>query len=145
MPGTCTIASKLEFPLWMQHQQEIKSVEPTLSGPKDVVLHRHFGKRVRINGVGAKRAQAWVKKDHGFALTENVDLDFATRWFEQNKDHDAVVNRYVFMHAKPQDALAEVKNMRDERSGHEPIDPEKLPPEFTRKGSKISTMERGDD
>ena len=144
MPGTCTIASKLELPLWMQLQEKRTTVEPTLSGPKEVDYHRHVGKRVRINGVGAKRVQAWVKKDHGFALTENVDFDFAAKWFEQNKDNDAVINHFIFMHAKLQDAQSEVKNMRNEKSGFEPLDPDNLPSEFSRRDSKITTLERND-
>lgn len=61
----------------------------------------------------------------GYALTPNVDADLYDAWMVANKSSDMVQNHCIFAHAKTSDASAQAKEMIDEKSGLEPLDPAK--------------------
>lgn len=61
----------------------------------------------------------------GFALTPNVDADFFAAWLEAYKNLEVVKRRLIFAYPKTQDATAQALELRDERSGLEPLDPDK--------------------
>src|SRR5580765_5333748 len=71
----------------------------------------------------------------GYALTPNVDADFFNEWQAKYKDYVPVKRGLIFAYTKPQDATARAMEMRDEKSGLEPIDPDKPGPGLERVGA----------
>lgn len=61
----------------------------------------------------------------GYALTPNVDADFFEEWMKVNANLDLVRKHFIFAHAKSSDASAQAREMAAEKSGLEPIDPDK--------------------
>lgn len=63
----------------------------------------------------------------GFGLTEGVDAEFWKAWLEQNKNMPFVKNGFVFAHTKESSLKAETKEKAGEKTGLEPLDPNKKP------------------
>jgi hypothetical protein len=62
----------------------------------------------------------------GHGLTE-VDAGFWNAWLERNKGLSFVRNGKVFAHEKAKNTKAEAKEKAKEKSGLEPLDPNKTP------------------
>lgn len=92
-------------------------------GSQDVTVYRRFGPRVRINGNVVNRAAPREFRDH-VALTRNVDAKFMRAWMEQNKEHPSVVNGLIFIAAAESDVRAQGYDLRNEKTGLEPINPD---------------------
>ena len=75
----------------------------------------------------------------GYALTVGVPRDLARTWFEQNADADIVHNQLIFCEDNIERATSRAKELRKVRSGLEPLDPNNLPPEFTKGKTKVTT------
>jgi hypothetical protein len=101
VPGTVTVACKLANGLCL----DLKGRE-----------------RVIING----SAVPFGMPSHpdGYALTHGVDADFFVEWLSLYKDMDAVKKRFIFAYPKAADASAAAREMRDEKCGLEPLDPD---------------------
>lgn len=134
MPGTYTVASKLPHGLVLQLQEPYKTVEAHMGGSREVERWRHVGKKVVLKGCSypADSGQR-TQIEGGFALTHGVDADFFDKWQQQNHDRDDLRNGMIFVAAKPQDAIAQAKEFKDELSGFEAVNPSKMPAEFQRK------------
>lgn len=59
----------------------------------------------------------------GYGLTEGIPTDFMEAWLAKNAKHPAVVNKSIFMHSSGRGAQARAKELRNERTGLEAIDP----------------------
>jgi len=128
MAGTVTVACKIANGLMLRVFKMIDDVEPVLGGgTRKVKRAEQVGDAVRIQGPGA----ALFGKNPaypvvaGFALTPNVDADFFKEWEKQNQDHEAVKAGLIFAYDKPADVEACAKDHEKQRSGLEPIDPDK--------------------
>lgn len=62
----------------------------------------------------------------GFALTCDVDADFWKAWSTAYADMEVLKKGLLFAMPKQQDAAAHAKDMAKERTGLEPIDPDKM-------------------
>jgi len=71
----------------------------------------------------------------GYALTPNVDADFFVEWMAEYKNYAPVREGLIYAYAKPQDATARAMEMRDLKSGLEPLDPDKPGPGLERVGA----------
>jgi hypothetical protein len=58
----------------------------------------------------------------GYALTHGVDAEFFEAWITKYKDYEPVKRGLVFAYTKEQDARARALEMREEKSGLEPVD-----------------------
>lgn len=89
-------------------------------------LHLDLKGRERVTLRGTAVAYGTATHDvGGYALTPGVDADFFAAWLAQYKDLELVRRGLVFAHPKPQDATAQALEMRGEKSGLEPIDPDR--------------------
>ena len=70
----------------------------------------------------------------GYALTHNVDADFMAAWLTLYKDADMVKKRFIFAYPKPSDATSAALDMQNEKTGLEPLDPDKPGPGLERVG-----------
>jgi hypothetical protein len=77
----------------------------------------------------------------GYAITIGVPRDLARTWFEQNEDADCVKNNLIFCEDNLERATSRAKELAKVRSGLEPLDPNNLPPEFTKGKQKIETAD----
>lgn len=73
------------------------------------------------SGVAVKGTQVDVTS--GFALTHNVPKDLWESWLEANKDSAIVRNGLIFAHAQASSVKAQGRDHEKQRSGLEPIDP----------------------
>lgn len=79
----------------------------------------HAGKRVTVNGANTSN----VIGGHG--LTEGIDKEFFDEWLKANADHPAVKNKLIFAHDKARNAAAQAREQASNKTGVEPIDPNK--------------------
>lgn len=86
------------------------------------------GKRVTLRGTAVPWGAPPAIVAGGYALTPDVDEDFATEWFRIFADLDMVKNRILYIAPKSQDARAMSKEYADVRTGLEPNDPDKPGP-----------------
>ena len=136
--GTVSIACKLPHGLIMQLYDMVGRSEPVLGGGmREFKIAQQKGEPVRLKGVAVPfgKIPNFVIKS-GAAITANVDAQFAAEWFKANKDHDAVKNNLVFIVGKGD--LGKVKEMKDVRSGLEPLDMS----EVSRDGKKVAADPR---
>jgi hypothetical protein len=142
MTGTVTVACKVANGLLLRLFKMVEDAEPVLGGgTRKIKRAEQIGEAVKINGPGAAlfgRNPAYPVVA-GYALTPNVDAEFFTEWLKQNKDHDAVKANLIFAYDKPADVEACAKEHEAQRSGLEPIDPEK--PQKALKGIERGTKE----
>lgn len=68
----------------------------------------------------------------GYALTPNVDADFMAAWLTVYKDSDMVKKMFVFAYPKHADASSAALEFQDEKTGLEPLDPDKPGPGLER-------------
>jgi hypothetical protein len=91
---------------------------------------------VRVELAGPAVAWGVPPRDvGGYALTHGVDADFFVRWMSVYKDYTPVKRGLIFACAKPQDAEARAREMKDEKSGLEPLNPENPGPGLERVGA----------
>jgi glutamate synthase domain-containing protein 1 len=76
-------------------------------------------RRVTLRGTNASRVIG------GFGITENVPKEFFDEWMRLNAEHPAVVNGFIFSMNKTNDAEARATEMKAEKNGFEPLDPDK--------------------
>ena len=62
----------------------------------------------------------------GFALTPDVDADFWRAWSTAYAGMEVLQKGLLFAMPKPQDARAKAREMAKEKTGLEPIDPDKM-------------------
>lgn len=120
--------------------------------PMDFILHLHkkVTKQEHFPGVGTRSFDIYEKDNSvkpvvisgcsfpqnqgphqqlsgGYAITHGVSKDFWDAWFEQNKEHEAIVNGMLFAHTEVASTIAETIEKKDVMSGMERLNPEKLP------------------
>jgi len=78
-------------------------------------------KQVLINGSNS----SLIIGGHG--ITEGVDKDFFEAWIAENKELSTVKGGFIFAHGKTEDAKAEAKDRKKNKTGLEPLDQEKKP------------------
>ncbi len=92
----------------------------------DVVGKDGIKKRATVKGfarfIGVDEIDPVVRVG-GFGLTPNVDKAHAEAWFAQNKDLDVVKKGLIFISSSDASAKSQAKEMKDERSGFEPLNP----------------------
>jgi hypothetical protein len=59
----------------------------------------------------------------GYGLTQGVPTAFMMEWLKRNAKHPAVANGNIFIHTNVKSAEARAKDMREQRSGLEAINP----------------------
>ncbi|MDE1158428.1 MAG: hypothetical protein PW791_09145 [Neorhizobium sp.] len=132
MSDTVTVVSKLPHGLRLQLQEKFKTMEPVQGGSRPVERSRFTGKVVILKGAAAPIGAPLAHKvDNGFAFTHGVDADFWKSWLEQNKDHPAVERGMVYASDSENVAADHTKEYRNEMSGFEPVNPNKMPAEFS--------------
>jgi hypothetical protein len=132
MSDTVTVVSKLPHGLRLQLQETFKTMEPVQGGSRQVERSRFTGELVILNGAAAPLGAAVAHKiGNGFAFTHGVDAVFWKKWLEQNRSHPAVENGMIYASESEVIAADHTKEYRDEKSGFEPINPNKMPAEFS--------------
>jgi hypothetical protein len=87
--------------------------------------------RVTVRGPAVEWGKAPIAVG-GYALTPDVDADHWAAWLALYKDAPFVKNRYIFAFPKPADATSAALEMKDEKCGLEPLDPDKPGPGLER-------------
>lgn len=86
------------------------------------------GKRVTLRGTAVSFGTPPVIVPGGYALTPDVDEEFANEWFRIYANLDMVKNRIIYIASKAQDARAMSKELAEVKTGLEPTNPEKPGP-----------------
>ena len=124
----------------IQLQKRVMVQENTQTGPREVPKYERVGQVVRLRGTAYPRGQApegFPERPiivDGAALTFNVDKAFWEEWADQNKLHPLVQNRMIFAHTDLGSVRAIAKEMKDQSSGMDPLNPKNDPrmPKSTR-------------
>lgn len=102
--------------------------------PNGIILELKGEERVKIAGPAVPWG-APPRDVGGYALTHNVDADFYARWEKVYKDWLPVKRGLIFSSPKSQDAEARAREMKNEKTGLEPINPDKPGPGLERIGA----------
>lgn len=129
MAGKVVVACKMPNGLVLRLFRMIPHSEPVMGGgTREVMVAEQFGESVTVKGnafhTGVPPPMAIVG---GYALTPGVDEEFFTQWIEQNKSLDLVKNNLIFAYSKTADTEARAREHKTQRSGLEPVNPNKLP------------------
>jgi len=131
---TLTIACKLPHGLVLRLWQMVDVDQPVMGGGIRTVREARpdIDKgRVLIGGVAAPFGQSPASQiSFGYALTPNVDAEFWNEWLRQNAQSDVVKNKLIFAVPKPVDIPTRTRELENNKSGLEPLDPLNLPREF---------------
>jgi hypothetical protein len=128
---TVTVACKLANGLILRVFDETVESRPVLGGGvKEEKVFLPTGTQYVVRGpivnLGAYR-QAGELPDGivgGYALTPGIPRDFWERWLDQNKHSDLVRNQIVFASSSYDRASGQARDMKDVKSGLEPLDPD---------------------
>lgn len=95
------------------------------------------GRRFTLKGTAVPWGVPPVITPGGYALTPDVDEEFANEWFRRNAGLTMVEKKIVYIAPKAQDARAMAREFSDVRTGLEPRDPDSPGPglEQVRPGS----------
>jgi hypothetical protein len=109
--NTVTVACRLTHGLHIQlHEKGQTQDGAPIMQPK--------GERVFLRGANTS------KIINGVGLTE-VDADFWNEWLKQNTRFDPVKSGGIFAQGTRQNAIAQAEEMASEKTGFEPINPDK--------------------
>lgn len=137
--GVVTVACKLPNGIILRVFDMVDTVEVIPGGMRTIQRAQPKPEQVLVHGIAVPFGQApKCRMAFGYALTENVNAEFAALWFKQNADSDMVRNKMIFAFEKASDIEAFAKEHQKVRSGLEPLDPENMPPEF----KKIKKFEK---
>jgi len=122
-----TVASKLEFDLQLQLQR-FRDVQVVNRGERWVeAMSERYGEIVILKGTSFPNGSVpdGMERPHivagGFSLTHNVDKTFFEEWLKQNAELPAVKNKLIFAAAKLDTAKGLSKDLRDLKSGFQPL------------------------
>ena len=127
---TCIVGCKLPNGLHLQLSRMEDSHESTMGGViRNIKVGRFFGERYTLNGT---RLPFGVIPDYiitssGYALTSGIPRDFMDEWLRVNHDSDAVNNKLIIVQNDEASVRAQSSELKDVKSGLEPIDPANPP------------------
>lgn len=136
--ATVTVACKYPGGLILRRHVMREKIELVMGGGTRTVQEAvATGEQAVVNGPAREPGKmplqrgpggAPVKDTHvdlasGFALTPGVPKDIWDSWLEANKDSAIVRNGLIFAHGQAASVRAQAKDHEKQRSGLEPIDP----------------------
>lgn len=134
--ATVTVASKLPFDVIARLFDFRERTEPVMGGG---VRTFKMAERRRGSKEFIFQGNSWAQNkgphqelSFGYAVTRDIPKAFFDEWLEQNKEAEYVVNGMIFAHADANSTKAQAREMEEERSGLERLDPNKLPGRLTR-------------
>jgi hypothetical protein len=127
---TVTVGCKIPNGLILRTFRPATVIEQTQGGGhKEVTISEPTGEQVVLNG---SRYDSGSEEDErpyiimaGVGFTPNVAKEFFDRWLEQNKSSDIVKRGLIFARGGEADLRSQASEMREVKSGLEPIDPAK--------------------
>lgn len=129
---TVIVACKVALPyIDLRLFREEMVMENTQTGPRQVKEYRANGETFRIRGTAYPRGTPPAgfpdrpRMADGAALTPNCPRKFWDIWVEQNERNPLYHNGLIFAHAHIDDVRAQARELKDLKSGLEPIDPTK--------------------
>lgn len=150
---TVIVACKLGVRAFqMQLCQVVEKFQQDMQGGRYVKEAIRVGDVVEIRGTAYPRGTppkgfppAPLIVD-GAALNFGIDADFFEKWLKQNELNPIVMNRMVFAHESRDHVEGVAREMKNEKSGLDPIDPgDRNDPRLPRSGRKgeVSEIEPG--
>lgn len=113
--------------------------KPAHDGTRDKIsVEDNRYKRIRVNGPSRYYFPGPAPDfaiSGGYALTPNVDRDFMELWMEQNKESELVVNKLIFIMPTEREAVQAAQDLREIKSGFEPLDIDEKPKGLSGKGN----------
>ena len=123
---TVSVACKIENGLVLGVFKMTDVDEPVMGGGVRVAKRaEQVGSPVVINGPRRlpHMEDPLAFASDGFVLTHGVDEAFMAEWMAENRDHPAVVNGLIRVHAKAGELKAMTREARDQKTGMEPLSP----------------------
>jgi hypothetical protein len=118
------------YDIYLCRKETVK--ENTQTGPRDIVQFTPVrSSTVRLRGTAYPRGttpEGFPEKPiivEGAALNFDVDKGFWDEWVEQNKLNPLVMNKMLFAHVNVDHVKGLARDLKDQSSGLEPINPRK--------------------
>lgn len=150
--ATVTVGLKSPSGLVLRLQRAVEVNQPVMGGGFKLVTEYHPDHEQRtytIHGTAVPHGLApRCLIVGGYAMTPGIPKDFMAAWLEQNKGLDLVRNKLIIAREDPEDAAAEARDLRDVRSGLEPISPgndPRIPKKKDRDGKTVDAIVTGDE
>lgn len=125
--GFVTVACKVPTGVVLQLCKKTIWMEDTPSGARERVRFDPVGQTYTVQGpataIGSTpRGYKPPLVAGGYALTPNIPADFFAEWMKQHKLNPIVKNKMIFAHSSKSDTVTEARELKDTRSGFEPLD-----------------------
>lgn len=128
--ATVVVASKLPFDIILRLFDFQKKSDPVMGGGMReyrIAVPRNVQTFI-VQGNSFPQNQGAHQEIHaGFAITRDIPKAFWDEWLEQNKEADYVRNNMIFAHGHTSSLKSQAKEMENEKSNLERLDPNKLP------------------
>lgn len=134
----------------IQHTRMVETFEQNQSGGRTVKIPERVGAVVELRGTSYPRGTVPDGFPpppmivEGAALNFGIDADWFDEWLEQNKQNPIVMNKMVFAHEKQDWIISKAKELKDLKSGLDPVNPKGDPRMPKSNRGEISDIERGD-
>lgn len=140
LSNTVTVACKLPAGVVLRVFEMIDHTEPVLGGGVRATKLSRETSRVTIKGTAVPFGKAPPGEGlGGYALTYGVDAALWEAWYHANQNSDLVRNKLIFAHEDSDKVSGAAKDLAENESGMEGVNPTSLPQQFRR---KIETVVR---
>lgn len=128
--ATVTVASKFPMDFILKLHDFVTKYEPVMGGGSreyKIAEPRRGTKTFVVQGNSFPQNKgAHQQIVAGYAITHGIPKAFWDEWAEQNKDADFLVNKMLFAHSETASTIAQSKEMEEEKSGLERMDPKEI-------------------
>lgn len=144
--GSVYVGCRLPHGLKLQLTKPREEVENVLGGGvRKFVIHRRTGDVYKLHGIALQPGQVpSFPIVNGAAITK-IPAAFWAKWLEQNESLDVVKNRLVFAQSTMDSARSEAHELKKEKTGMEPINPDKKARDPRMKGVKTVDKKENPD
>lgn len=149
--GKVTVACKLGIAtIDIQLCKMEEKFQQNMQGGRMVTEASRIGPVVRLRGTSYPRGTppagfpAPPEIVDGAALNHGIDKDFWDEWVKQNHLNPYVMNRMIFAHESRDHVVGLARELKDQKSGLDPLDPKSKDPRLPRSTrEEISDPETG--
>jgi hypothetical protein len=143
--GSVYVGCKLPHGLRLQLTREVEQIESVPGqGQRTFKIHRRIPNEVHVlKGIALGKGERPNYPIVGGASITKVPAAFWEKWLEQNKTHPAILNNLVFAQATSESIRDQARELRKEKSGFEPIDPDPKAKDPRMKG--VKTVKKDDE
>lgn len=134
-----SVACKVPNGFILQCWDRVESTEPSPLGARPIEIARKVYDPYQLNGPARPMTggQSPYLIIGGYGITHNIPKKVWEHWLHDNADADVVKNKMIFAHEKPDRVQDQAKDLHNNRSNMEPLDPDSRNPDKSLKDPRM--------